>query len=223
MRTILLMLVGMILPLLAATVLTAVPDRTEVGVGDTVQVTIQLADAPATTSWGALLRFNPAVLRFDGQAAGTFTTFVADSRGESAINASGEVRLGGFNMTPTTAGADGVLAVLDFTVIGAVPATRLDLIERTILEPFGSVFNHPSNDPVVPDLVDATLTNPTAAAITRTIRLQADRGGIDIPISASILPADDVGTEHSGYFRFENLDQAQNYLMSLVRRVVNNS
>jgi large repetitive protein len=126
----------------AATVSLAASTTTPV-VGDTFSITLSLADAPVRTAWHQVVTFDPARVELTaaGQATGMITTFVPDSRDLTAINASGQVRTGGYVLNGSQSGS-GTLAVLTFRA-KAVGTTHLGTTGRTVVQPFGNLLIGP--------------------------------------------------------------------------------
>jgi hypothetical protein len=106
-------------------------------VGDTITVTISVSNAAPFATWGAFLRFDPAMLRFVGQSGGSLTNFVADSRGTNAVNATGEARTGGYAFTNLT--RSGSAAQLQFLALAA-GTTTVATENKTAGNPFGNTL-----------------------------------------------------------------------------------
>ncbi len=112
-------------------------------INTTFTVSIQLSNASGFSCWGQAVRWNSSILELIGQSSGTFTTFVPDSRSLADINASGEIRTGGFYETsgtpaiyPDNATASGTLAVLSFKRI-AVGTTQVTAPTASTSNRFG--------------------------------------------------------------------------------------
>lgn len=108
------------------------------GVGETFTVTINIQSAPPFAFWGEVLRFDKNFLELTSQAAGSYGTFVPDTRGLSAFNAGGEVRTGGYSFSNNTGGA-GTLGVFTFRALRA-GTTQITTVNKAASEPFGAVL-----------------------------------------------------------------------------------
>jgi hypothetical protein len=117
---------------------TLLPSTTTPAVNATFTVTVQLTHATPFASWGDLLTFDSAALELTAQSAGTFATFVPDSRSLAVINGSGEVRAGGFSLSDN-AGGDGSLSVFTFKVLQA-GSTTIASPNKTARNDFGNVL-----------------------------------------------------------------------------------
>lgn len=104
--------------------LTISVNKENVTVGETVQVTVRLAEAAPFASWQTWLSFNGQnkMVNLEKQNGGSWPTFVPDSRSLQAINQSGEIRAGGFSLT-NNEGGDGTLGIFSFKVDDAIPAS----------------------------------------------------------------------------------------------------
>ena len=129
-------------------------------VGAGVILTLTATAIPASTSWNTFVLFDPAKVKLTAQTApatGGFGTFIPDSRSLAAINASGQVRAGGYALGTGAAGGGG-LGQFTFTTLAA-GSTSLDSAVSAASQPFGEVF-----------IKDAMLTIPTLVApVTLTI------------------------------------------------------
>ena len=124
-------------------------------VGQTFNVTINIQSVPPFAFWGDVLRFDNTFLELTGQAAGSYRTFVPDSRGLSAFNAGGEVRTGGYTLS-NNAGGTGTLGVFTFKALKA-GTTQITTLNKTAGEPFGAVLR-PLAGGDVPPVIAGPLT-----------------------------------------------------------------
>jgi hypothetical protein len=115
-RRFVLLLALSVLPLWAAETVTLTPSTTTPAVGSSFTVTVTLSDAAPFANWATYLAWDPAKVQLTGQATGSFTTFIPDSRDLATINSTGEVRAGGFGFTDN-AGGTGTLGVFTFTAL----------------------------------------------------------------------------------------------------------
>ncbi len=122
-------------------------------VGETFTVTVGLQNGPPFASWGQLLKFDGAAVRVDGQAAGTFPTFIPDARSVDEINATGEVHAGGYGMDDN-AGGTGSLGVFTFRA-AAAGTTQIATEAWSGTSPFGCVLVQAAGSRVVPAIAGA--------------------------------------------------------------------
>lgn len=104
-------------------------------VGDTVVVAMRVANTPACATWSMFLRFDPAKLQFTGQWQGAEQVFVADSRTTTNINASGQVRIGGYGLSDVV--RNGELVRLWFRAV-ATGVTEVATADRVEMSDFGN-------------------------------------------------------------------------------------
>jgi hypothetical protein len=131
--------------------------KTNPKVGETFTVTVRLDNAQPFANWQAFLSFDKAKLALVSQAAGTFGTFVSDSRALADINASGAVRSGGAN-TVNNAGGNGTLGVFTFKAVGLGAAT-LATENKSAGNSFGNVLADPTGTQTMPQIAGSlTLT-----------------------------------------------------------------
>jgi hypothetical protein len=149
-------------------------DRTEVGVGDSVLLTIQLKGAEAFSCWGACAAFDRQGLAVIEQGQGDRKTFVRDSRGLSAINETGMIRLGGYEMSNQKPSSPVILARL--ALRGQTPGIYKIQLMSDSQSPFGAVLHHvnggktmPALGPIVEITVKGTDILPPRMAIGSTI------------------------------------------------------
>lgn len=168
--------------------LTLTVDKENVTVGETVTVTIELAEAAQFASWQTWLGFGSDndALGLEQQSEGTFTTFVPDSRSLVSINSSGEVRAGGFSLT-NNEGGNGTLGIFTFRAVSSLPEdssvpSEIEIYteNKSGTNPFGAVFSDISGLEFVPTLAVGSVminvwpqnTTPVVSAgDDRTIRL----------------------------------------------------
>ena len=132
-------------------VVTLSEDNANSAVGDTFSVTIHLEDALPFAMWAQLLSFDTAKVQLISQSAGTCSTFIPDSRKLSAINATGEVRSGGFGFKDNR-GGDFSLGVFRFKRLaeGAMVFTT-DIKSKEC--PFGFILKTYKGITMVPDKI----------------------------------------------------------------------
>ena len=200
-------------PSLSSTTASAILNETSLMPSDSLMVTLMLDDAPSGTSWGQLLRFDLQKLRYESYSKGTIDIFIPDSRTVAEINASGEVRTGGFNFTPLTAGRDGSLVVITFTVIGLRTSTLLDVVAKNDDEPFGCVFLH-NGGSVIPSVQDMSIS--IGGGTNREIRLSVEQAGELVQIVATVNPEHDFASNNAGQEIFNQLAAEIDYLFSLM-------
>lgn len=119
-------------------------------VGESFTVTIHLSNAAPFGVWGAFLKFDPAKLELTAQAAGTFSTFVQDSRLAADINATGEIRAGGYGYSENSGGS-GTLGVFTFKAL-AQGTTQVTAENKSGVNPFGDVLMRSSGSETLPVL-----------------------------------------------------------------------
>ena len=117
--------------------------------GSSFAVIVNVQGVAPFANWGAFLRFDPAKLALTAQAAGTFSTFVADSRGLVSCNGTGEVRAGGYRLG-NNAGGGGTLAVFTFRALAA-GSTLITTENKSVANPFGNTLVPSSGAPVLPN------------------------------------------------------------------------
>ena len=136
-------------------------------VGGTFTVTISSVSAQPFAVWGTFLRFDPAKVQLLSQAGGSFTTFVADSRGLAAINASGEARLGGYSLSNNT-GGNGTLALLTFRA-AAAGTTVLSSENYAAGNLFGNALIPLNGAKVLPNILNS-LTIAIGGGLSSTVK-----------------------------------------------------
>jgi hypothetical protein len=129
---------------------TLVADNASPQVGESFTVTVELSGADPFANWAAYLKFDKAVVELTAQANGTFSTFVADARALGDINASGEVRAGGFALADN-AGGDGTLGVFTFKALAA-GATQITTENKSVANAFGNVLLPSAGGEVLPGI-----------------------------------------------------------------------
>jgi hypothetical protein len=150
----------------AADITLAVPSTAQ-SIGSTYTVTVQVANAGPFANWGAYVTFDKTKVQLTTQAAGTFATFVQDSRGLAAINAAGDVRTGGFGLADN-AGGSGTLAVLTFQVIGAGSAS-FATAAKSGATPFGCVLTNASGTDTLPTIPAPSTVVANGLPLTITV------------------------------------------------------
>lgn len=128
-------------------------------VGDSFTITVRVDQAPPFANWQTFLAFDPTKLRVTGQATGSFTTFIPDSRSLADINTSGEVHAGGFGFADN-AGGTGTLGVFTFTAL-AGGTTSVSTVTKSAAEPFGTMLRNTAGVEVLP-----TVLGPIAITIS---------------------------------------------------------
>jgi len=130
---------------MGADTLTLTAPATTLALNGTVQVTVGLSGAGAFSVWGECLTWDKTKLQLVSQDTFTaaYGTPVADSRSVSDINASGEVRSGGYYVSGTTypnnTGGSDKLGVFTFKRIAAGSVVLTALIKNGTY-PFGAVL-----------------------------------------------------------------------------------
>jgi len=131
-------------------------------VGDSFTVTVNLTGAEAFANWAAYLKFDKSKLKLTGQATGTFTTFIADARSLGDINASGEIRAGGFGFADNAGGA-GSLGVFTFEALAA-GSTSVTTENKSAGNSFGNVLKNMAGAETLPGIAGPLAINIGAAA-----------------------------------------------------------
>lgn len=161
-----------------APVLRLVPDRTAVVVGDSVVVDLVLDRAPAFAQWGTVLVF--PVNGFDpvAQAGGGLGTFVPDARTLAAIDASGEVRSGGYD----GAASAGPVSLGRITLRATTAGTHtLSTRVRQPGDAFGCALIDAGGNAILPALagsVAVTVTTPPQVSLEAIGLAAAERGTV---------------------------------------------
>ena len=172
---------GMISRAHGAPGMTLAADTTAPVVSGTLAVTVSISDAPPFATWGTYLRFDNAKLILVSQDAGNVSTFISDARTLAEINASGEVRAGGFNLADNAGGA-GTLGTFTFqaTATGATTITTeavstSNLFGDTLYTASGTVTAVSAGGPLA--MVIAEATTPAIGLSTATLNFSAPAGG----------------------------------------------
>jgi hypothetical protein len=134
----------------SAPLVTLVADNASPQVGESFRVTVELSGADPFANWAAYLTFDNTVVELTAQANGTFSTFVADARSLADINASGEVRAGGFALADN-AGGDGTLGVFTFKALAA-GVTEITTENKSVANAFGNVLMPTAGGEVLPGI-----------------------------------------------------------------------
>lgn len=144
----------------------------------TFTVAVNLRTAPPFANRGEYLKFDPARLQLVSQSAGSFATYIPDSRDFSVINALGEgvIRAGGHALL-NNAGGHGTLGLFTFRAV-ATGTTAIVTASKSPTNLFGLAL-HPAGGGEILPAVDGPLHitvgsgNPDDPR-TPTIRLMAD-------------------------------------------------
>jgi len=151
-------------------------DHPTIQVGQTLTVTLAIANAPTFLEWGELLSWSPGSLQLLTQSAGDFSAFVPDARSLSQIDAASEVHAGGYG----SAIGSGRLAVFTFRVLAA-GSILLAAPAQGGGMPFGFALFDASNHLLVPlaappvtvnaapaDVITISSTQPVASEVGPT-------------------------------------------------------
>lgn len=129
-------------------------DNAAPATGQTVTVRVGITNAGAFAVWGCCVAFDPARLQLVGQTNGIRATFVADSRGLGAMNASGEARMGGYAFENTV--GNGVLCELRFMTL-VEGATAVSAGAKTSSTSFGAVLTTVAGADTIPAVPGALM------------------------------------------------------------------
>jgi hypothetical protein len=121
----------------------------------TCTVRVHVRQVGPTATWGCVVRFDASRLELIEQRAGDVATFVPDARGLAVMQATGEVRNGGYALADLP-GGDGTLAELRFRAI-ATGRAELTMAPLGSQEPFGCVLQPRNGPQVIPSLVGQPL------------------------------------------------------------------
>jgi VCBS repeat-containing protein len=170
-------------------------DRAKLAVGDNLIVSVRLEEATPFANWAQYLSFDRTKLELVDQQSGDFATFIADTRGLSAINASGEVRSGGFSLANNNSGA-GNLGIFTFKAVGAGQAV-VATANKSASKPFGNALMETDSYEILPDITTAEvsmtiLSENTAPAVNagqdQQIRLPINQVTLNGAMSDDGLP-----------------------------------
>ncbi|MCX7806675.1 MAG: Ig-like domain-containing protein, partial [Planctomycetota bacterium] len=154
-------------------------------VNDTFTVTVNLADAPPFANWQALLKFDKTKVELTAQATGTFNTFVPDSRALATINASGEVRSGGFGLS-NNGGGNGTLGVFTFKALAA-GSTQITTEQKSAGSPFGDVLIQQNGTEVLPAIAGPlNITIGSGGNVPPTVSITSPSSGATFTAPANI-------------------------------------
>jgi len=165
--------------------LSLVGDRSLMALSDSIVVSVYLEDATPFANWAQYLEFDNTKLELTDQQQGDFATFIADTRGLSTINSTGEVRAGGFSLTDSNSGA-GNLGIFTFRAIGT-GNTSVITANKSGSKPFGNALSETDSYEIIPDIVvgqlDITIVDsnspPTVSA--------GDNQEIELPTNSVTL------------------------------------
>ena len=138
--------------------------------GDTFSIALHVTKAPPFANWAEVLRFDTARVRLVSQSAGTFSTFISDSRQLDDINATGEVRTGGFGFEDNRGGS-GTLGVFSFKRLAMGSAVFTADI-KSKKSPFGLIFKTSNGKILFPAKV------PPLVAFAPTAVIGEDKKGV---------------------------------------------
>lgn len=191
---------------------------TSPAVGGTVTVTFRVTDAPATTTWNQFLRFDKTKLELKSQATGTTGIFVPDSRSLADINASGEVRAGGFVLgTPVSGSLN--LGVFTFQAL-ATGNTTISTEGRSSTNLSANMLQGPAPERLLTVPVSTALIalNIGGTAPQREVGIRIHVSGVPIPgLGFTVSPS--VGTTGSNvgtYKTFSGLNPVTPYTFTVV-------
>ncbi len=170
-------------------------NKTKLALGDNVEIRVRLEEATPFANWAQYLRFDQTKLALVDQQSGDFATFIADTRGLSTINSSGEVRSGGFSLANNNSGA-GTLGIFTFKAVG-VGQTTVTTANKSSSKPFGNVLIETDSYEIIPDIVtgEAVINvlvenSPPAvnAGVDQQIRLPLSQVNLNGTMSDDGLP-----------------------------------
>jgi hypothetical protein len=147
----------------AANDITLTSSNNSPAVNATFTITINLQNAVPFTNWGQTLLFDNTKLQLTAQGAGTFSTFVPDSRSLANINTSGQVRAGGFGFSDN-AGGNGTLGVFTFQAIAA-GSSNVSTEAKSGADPFGDVLQPSAGGDVLPGSIGSPATESVGAPV----------------------------------------------------------
>lgn len=125
-------------PIWSAETITLTPSTATPALGASFTVTVSLSGAAPFANWATYLAWDPTKLQLTAQAAGGFSTFIADSRSLTTINGGGSVHAGGFAFS-NNAGGSNSLGVFTFTALTS-GATTITTAAKSVGNPFGVVL-----------------------------------------------------------------------------------
>ena len=160
-------------------------DHPTIQVGQTLTVTLSIANAPTFLEWGEMLSWSPGTLQLLSQSAGDFSQFVPDARPTELIDAANEVHTGGYG----SASGSGRLAVYTFEVLSA-GSILLSAPAQGTGEPFGLALFDASNHLLVP-LAAPPVTVSAAPADVMTISSSQPIASTDGPTPAYVTVSRD--------------------------------
>ena len=118
-------------------------------VGDTFAIALFITKADSFANWAQFLRFDKRKLKFVSQFAGTFKSFIPDSRDTEEINRTGEIRAGGFGLSDNSGGA-GTLGIFKFVKL-TMDSTVIRTEPKSKRNPFGLVIRSREGKYAVPE------------------------------------------------------------------------
>lgn len=136
--------------------------------GQTVTVTLSVTNSGTFALWGQSVTFDNVRLRLTGQQGGDFATFVPDSRSLAEINASGQIRSGGYSLTNQVR-ISGSLGVFTFLAVTS-GVGQVSTAGRSALNQYGDTLQVAGGSDVVPDIsgVPLSITNSSAPELYRS-------------------------------------------------------
>jgi hypothetical protein len=141
--------------------LTLTADKTASGIEESVTVTVNVKNAAPFAHWQVCVKFDGTKLELTAQAAGDFAVFISDSRSLAEINASGEIRSGGFGFADN-GGGNGRLGVFTFKVLVQEP-TQLTSENKSGSNPFGNVLKTAGGAETLPTVGETLRVNGDSA------------------------------------------------------------
>lgn len=126
-------------------------DKSLLTINDTVIVNVNMTTATPFANWGQYLEFDNTKLELIDQQEGDFSTFITDTRGLNAINYSGQVRTGGFNLTNSNNGT-GRLGIFTFKAIGE-GQTTVTTTNKSSNNLFGNAISEINSYEISPNII----------------------------------------------------------------------
>jgi hypothetical protein len=162
--------------------LTLTADKTTPGMGENLTVAVNGKNAAPFAHWQTFVKFDATKLELTAQAAGDFAVFIPDSRSLAEINASGEIRSGGFGFADN-GGGNGRLGVFTFKVLAQAP-TQLTSENKSGSNLFGNVLKTAGGAETLPTVGETLRVNgdsaPKQYVLTAT---KAGSGGGEITLN----------------------------------------
>ena len=126
-------------------------DKSLMAINDTVVIDVRIVEAASFANWAQYLEFDNTKLELIDQQTGDFSTFIADTRGLTTINSSGQVRAGGFSLTDSNSGG-GVLGIFTFKAIGE-GQTTVSTANKSSSNLFGNAISETDGYEILPDII----------------------------------------------------------------------